>query len=456
MSNRSAIHLALVFVAATLPVAEAARPSDEARFELNGEKIDEQTFHAFVGAEYRDSRDASAIFQSLYRERVIEAEARRLGVDVAPAEIDQRLSGIERQTVVESGGAKDLDAVLAETGVSRREFRLVLERSLLLEKIARHGYGNPDGEVSDAKVTLWLQDRMKRAVIETRRLPSGVVARVDGEPITVAEFGRRYATQFPAGSERLRRLETECLRAEIARQAAQREGIEIDRPAVDAAVAERERALRARPGFGDTTLDEFLQKTGSSVAVLREKPSFLTQLRLDRLVTEVHHPGPELYFFYRSRIEEFDRLYGETVDLSVILLKAGEPGATQAGFAPRRVEDASAELSALRRRIEQGRHVFASIAQTRSDHPTAQAGGAIGWVGAAHEEFGPLASVALEADEDASLLGPIRHGEGVWLIEIHGRRPPPRYAGMIREIRRHAALRLLDGIARQAHVVRGP
>lgn len=447
-----ALLLMLPLVAA-VPAAAAAGAEglpDGVAFRLDGRDLPAEAFHEFVGAEYRGAPTARALLESVAQEVIIDLEARRRGLSVAPSELDARIRRLDEQTRRESGGG--LDAVLRDQGVSEEEFRLMMRRSLLLEKVVREEFGGE--EITDAKATIWLQDRMKRATVATDGLAPHLVARVDGEPVTTAEFGRRLLARHPAGDPERRRMENEYLRVELATRFAGELGVTLRDQDVADALAARERRLRAQPGFADVSLDTFLRKTGSTAAELAARPSFRAQVLLRRVIDEVLYPGPTLYWLYRSHQASFDKTYGRSARIATVFLQAGAGGAAKAGFVRRTFEDAEAELNALRKRFEDGRAQFATVAAARSEHESAKAGGELGWVNEASGDLAALAQAALASESDAEYVGPVRAADGVHLLRVTARRPAPGYAELEEAIRRHAIQLLIDARARRSRVER--
>lgn len=433
------------------PVVDAAAqlPAGVA-FRLDGLDLPESEFHAFVGAEYRSTPKARALMESIAQEVIIDAEARRRGLQVTTTELEARIRRLDAETRRTSGGTRDLDAVLRDQGVNEAEFRLLMRKSLALEMVVREEFKG--AAVNDAKITVWLQDRMKRARTITDGLSANLIARVDGEPVTTIEFGERLLAQYSAGDPERRKMENEYLKVELATRFAAARGITLSEHDVELAMAERERALQSRPGFEAVSLDTFLHKTGSSASELAARPSFRVQVLLRRLIDEVLFPGPEIYWLYQSRKPAFDSTYGRSADLSTIFLKAGASGATKAGFVEKTFAEAETELESLLRRFESGKADFHRVAAARSEHESAKQGGALGWINEASGDFSELAQAALATD--AEYIGPIHTADGVHVIRVHGRRPAPEFLELQEAVRRHGIQLLLDARTRRAQVVR--
>jgi hypothetical protein len=426
---------------------------------LNGERLLLADFHAFVGFEYRRDGKFEADRQALFQEIAIRRDAERRHLVVSPAQLDQRYAILDNRARQEQ--RRGLDTILAEQGVPLERFREGLEAALLLEQMVRDDFDlGGDAEPPEDKLEVWLQDRMARAKVVRTELPPHLMAIVDGVEVTLEEYGERLLLGMGKNSPTRRGVETAFLEAHAVRQYAEARGIVVDAEIIDAEIEARERKMRERPGMADVELEDVLAETGSTIDQLRRSLRFTTRLRLERLVDEIAFPGADLWLFYRSHRESFDRLYGEQVDLAAIFKKAGQPSAEQAGFVPRTFDEAMQELEELKARIESGTFGFEAAARSRSDDAfSGQRGGRLGVIGPATPGRGALAAQVLAARRagvlpESGLLGPLRMEDGVYLVKSLGFVPGRDFQSLLPEIRKHAMNELLRAIAAAAVVER--
>ena len=418
---------------------------------LDGQPLAQSQFHAYVGREFRFEARAVELLQLMIQQRVILGEAERQSLSVDDKELELRLEALDRETSLQTEGAKNLQAVLAEQGITREEFLPSLRVSLLAEKLVRQEFDIPDRQaVPYEKTHLWIEDRLQHAVIQTAGLPPEILVQVNGRPLDEVEFGQRYL--LDQKGRQVKWLE-DFIDSEVIRQAARRQGLELGSKDVEAGIRQRERKVLEDPRYGGATLDELLQKTRRSLSWLKSSREFQTQVLLERMVRE-EYPNDGLEGYYRDHLEEFDKLYGPSVHIRAILLKAGHEGAFAQGFVPRLYDDAEAELLALRDRIVAGQATLVELAQQRSEHPSRQAGGDLGFVSASHPKLSELARAGLEAQRLNEPLGPVRTAEGVYLFEVLKLREKPQYAQLIDKVLAQAAADLFEKLKSQMHIVR--
>ncbi len=161
------------------------------------------------------SSSATGVFQILIEEMVVMQEADRLGIRVTTEDYDRRYAQIDKQVRDQSGGERSLADVIGEQKLSGPEFRARLEDVIRKERIAGHptylGAALPKDEAARiAQVEVVIKQILKKAVVERTGLPAGVVARVNGVPMTVAAYGAALRSRL-AESEIRRILQETCL-----------------------------------------------------------------------------------------------------------------------------------------------------------------------------------------------------------------------------------------------------
>lgn len=450
----------LAFLAACA-LASPAVAAGEVFARIGEVEVPAADFHRFVGYEHRNDESAQDELTSLLQEVVIEHAASRAGVVAAADAISARYRQLDAESRKTTG--KGLDAVLAEREVDRGEFMRRLGKTLLVEALARREFELDAGEdVPAEKTNLWLQDRMAKAAIERTPLDPGQVARVDGEPVTLERFGERFLRSLPPASAKRKAMEQQFLETQVVHLEAKERGIELADAELDAELKEREREMRRKPGLEDVDLATVLARSGSSVTLLKQSLRLRTKLLLTRLVREVEFPGPELYLFYRSHQVEFDRLYGEQVELSSIELRAGRAGATSTGFLKRDFATAMADLASLKAEIARGDVTFEKAAFAHSEGSTARQGGAIGLVGAAppgtpaSDDLATIVLAARDRGEVAAggLIGPLQCSDAARLLRVERFVAKRSFEQLRPEIEKHAATELLRQWMARAVVVR--
>jgi len=158
---------------------------------------------------------ATGVFQILIEEMVVRQEADRLGIRVSTEDYDRRYAQIDKQVRDQSGGERSLADVIREKRMTGPEFRARLEDVIRKERIAGHptylGDALPKDEAARvAQVEVVIKQILKRAVVEREGLPAGVVAKVNGEPMTVAAYGASLHARL-AESEIRRIVQETCL-----------------------------------------------------------------------------------------------------------------------------------------------------------------------------------------------------------------------------------------------------
>lgn len=417
---------------------------------VDGRPIESAELDAFIGNEYRFEPRARELLDLMIQQRIIELDARRRGVEVQQDQLEQRLRTLEAETTRRTDGQQDLRAVFEEHGVARDEFLNALRTTLLAESLARLEFDIPVGtEVPYEKTNLWIQDRLARSTVRRHDLAMNEVARVDGEPITCAELGARYLAD-----QKARRGEwlAELIDYQVVLNAARKRRVEPDQETIQEALRQRDERVRSDPRYAGATLQELLERSGRSLDWFQNSMRFRGQVLIEQLV-ELEYPGDRLEQYHRDRIEEFDRLFGPAVRLRAMFLRAGHEGAFSQRFVPRLYADAEAELEAIKQRIDGHEARLEDIVTNRSEHPSRDKAGDLGFIRESHASLGPLARAALEQtdrDHPDAVLGPIRTAEGVFLIREIGRQPKPGFAEIRAEVREHAARTLFDSLKAEA------
>jgi hypothetical protein len=195
------------------------------------------------------------ILRQMIQERVVQQEATRLGVSVTEDEVRSAYDTLDRQVKDRTNGAKNLrDIVQREQKTSMQEFVNALRHELLKTKVAGHerylGATLPkDPQQRIAQAEIVMGRLMDAAQVEygwsnalqdsPADLGPGVVARVNGQPIQVQEYGEQLMLRLP--SDQVRDVIVEECKAVLT------ESVALSVEQMDAVIAkERERWNRFR------------------------------------------------------------------------------------------------------------------------------------------------------------------------------------------------------------------
>jgi len=151
----------------------------------------------------------------MVEERAVAQEGKRLGVAVTDAEVTAAFDALDREVRTKTGGHKNLRQVIEqEQKVPLQEFLDNLRHQLVKEKVAGHpanlGRTLPkDPEARIAQTEVVIGEVMKRAKVEygwktalqETPTPMGpeVVASVNGESITMQQYGEQLLRRLPPG-----------------------------------------------------------------------------------------------------------------------------------------------------------------------------------------------------------------------------------------------------------------
>lgn len=436
-----------------LPVAQTA---DSGVFRtLNGEPLALADFHRYVGFEHRNDPKFEEEREALVQERLVRREAKRRNLSVTRQQLEARYEALDREA--RKTNKDGLGAILAAEQIDRSEFVSRLEIAVLLERIVREEFDLDADEVPEEKQNIWLQDQRARSTVQVEGIGEDELLRVDGEPISLVDYGKLLVERLTKTSALRRNLEQQFIEVHAVRQYAVAHGVTLDEAAIDQAIAEREKAVKAKPGMAEYDLATVLAETGSSIAQLKASQRFRTRLLLERLVDLPGAPGADLERFYAEHRPAFDRLYGEQPIVSTVFLKAGAKGAAKIGFVDRTLDEASRELSDARARIEKGEGTFEDAAKGLSQLGNAKSGGLVGAISPADKDLGDIATTVLDQYRRGEvkvggLIGPLPSATGVHLLKLNGIKPGKDFEELKPEIRKHAMNELLRSIMEKAKV----
>jgi parvulin-like peptidyl-prolyl isomerase len=266
----------------------------------------------------------------------------------------------------------------------------------------------PGRRVAPAWAVLALCGAASLAPAEARAGEAGIVARVDGEPVTRAELKRAVAdpvtlrrAQRLLGVERPEPGAVEALalrqvvRLRLLLQEARRRGIEISERELDAEIASLRRRFADLRGFGAWMQEQELDDR-SLFDVVRDD---LTADRVrSALVRDVTVAEAEVRRYYEAHAQEFGRT---EVRLQLIAVEG---------------EVAAQEIVAA---LEGGAD-FGRLARERSRGLRAARGGDTGWI--VEEALAPPLRETVAASRPGQIRGPLRRGSDLLVARLQGRR----------------------------------
>ncbi len=186
-----------------------------------------QGFHrALVKHSERDLKEtksgARAVLEQMIEERAVLLWCRANNVRIAKADVDARLQKFDREIRRHSGGQRTLRDEIKRRGNTEHEIRQQLVHELRKQAYANHKLGGtmPKDEharIHQTKVVIAeLRNKLTKVEyglpmrdVESVTLPKDVVCRVNGDPITVAQFGKQLAIRLPSNEIR-EILDREC------------------------------------------------------------------------------------------------------------------------------------------------------------------------------------------------------------------------------------------------------
>ena len=168
------------------------------------------------------------VLEQLIEEKMVQLECQRLGIVVTERDVQKQWDDWNRRLRINSNGERTLKDMIRENGTSQQEFRVQMAHILRKERIASHpeNLGNllPKNETARlAQIGIVIKKLRERTKVEygvwtvehvnqgqrPAKLAPGVVATVNGQPITESEFGRALVLRL-SGDEVREYLEREC------------------------------------------------------------------------------------------------------------------------------------------------------------------------------------------------------------------------------------------------------
>lgn len=388
-----------------------------------------------------------AALRQLLEVRLIDLLGAERGIEVSAADLAARFAELDADAR-KSGQTDGLDGFLAESGVSKEQFREYLRLAIVHERLTREALGLPAGtEVTAEQQSEWLEGELERRGYEEQPFPytEGVVARSGALTITRNEYINHVRNQ----------IETEVLRETcymmLLERAVRRrlpdlsdEGVAR---ALDEELARRRVEAGEDPRYQGVSYEQLLEAKGLSLEALRRDPA-IRSAALAHLFVDRAHDEEKLRQVYETERDFFDGLFGEGVALSAIMLNATE---RPNELLRRTFEDADARLREVKRQIESPADFERLAREVSDDRATRERGGALGVITRGNVQLpeavrGPVFEhlAANPGDVSGAILGPFRLQGGSVLVMLGERRPAPTWEGMREHVHRELRRRFLE------------
>ena len=316
------------------------------------------------------AEEGRSALRELLELRTLEELAAERKIEVSPKQLEARWNQLEAE-VRASGQAASLDEYLETNRVERETFREYLELAIVHEMLAREALGIPDdAPITGEQQSMWLQGLLaeREYTEEPHPYAEGIVARSGTLTISREELASQLIQKL---SDEL--LEEACYQLLLEKCVLSRmpdlspEAIEA---AVEAEIDKRRAEAEANPDYKGLGYEALLGAQGLTLDGVRRDPAIrvaaLSQFWLERAHTE-----EDLKEAYQAEQALYDGLFGEGVEVNVLLLKAAR---FKNELNPRTFEDADSELAELRSRM-QGMEDFQRLVRVHSEDPLSRENG---------------------------------------------------------------------------------
>lgn len=396
-----------------------------------------------------DSERGNDILDQLVEDRLVHAEAERVGESVTDAEARAYMAQVDRTIREQTGGAKGLVDVFKEEGSNETEFLKIAREYLLRQKLARRTFGSKPGEeIPERRIKLWVRTLQKRAERESREPAAGELRVVGEHAITRTDFARALRERLP--DEVLQSVLDEMIFEVVARRELDREGIEVTEAQVDEEIERLRERFRDDPRVAgtDVKFDDFLKKTrGFGVAELRTDPTFRARIGVKQLLARDLDEDD-----LRSHWERNRDSYGERALVRFAYFPAGSSG----HFAEKMPSFQEAYERALKARVavydlagkydpeKAGKPAAEALTEVAKqfegdERRRATAGDPTAWTRGSVAGHEALEEAAFDG-RIGEIQGPVRTDIGYYLLVVEERRPAPTY-DEIRDVLREHVIR---------------
>jgi len=386
---------------------------------------------------------------------VLSALAEESQVSVPAKQFKARWNQLESELRA-SGEAGSMAEYLEANRVDIEVFRKYLELAIVHETLARRALGlQPDAAITAEQQSMWLEGEINARGFSEEAHPysAGIVAHCGDLEITRDQLASQLVQKL---SDEV--LEEACYQVLLEKCVLARmpdlspAGIAAT---VDAELGRRRIAAEANPKYKGLKYEALLGAQGLTLDSVRHDPA-IRVAALSQLWLERSHTDADLRDVYEGDRAYFDGLFGEGVEVHILLLKAAR---YKNELNPRTFDDADSELKemgATSKNVED----FMRLVRLHSEDPgSRENGGLVGVVTRSTplvpEQIRNAAFSALDrtTDEvDGQVLGPVHVQGASALLCLGRRRRAPLWEGMKKYVETETRRRFLEERLLQSEV----
>ncbi|MFT5052490.1 MAG: hypothetical protein ACI8QZ_003924 [Chlamydiales bacterium] len=464
MTSRPRVSYFLPLLAAAIPAfgaASAAPPGslplqDSAQFEAlgttvaavgRGQSVSFVELKDLLIWRFAQGQEGRSALREVLELQVLGALAEKSDVQIPEKVLRARWNELDSE-VRAAGEAESMADYLAANRVQIDTFRHYLELAIVHETLARRGLGLPaDAPITSEQQSMWLEGEINNLgyTEELHPYAAGIVAHCGPLDITRDQFAAQLVQKL---SDEV--LNEACFQLLLEKCVLERmpdlsaDGIAAT---VEAEIGRRRVAAEANPKYDGLKYEALLGAQGLTLDSVRHDPA-IRVAALSRLWLERSHSDDALRDVYAGDRPYFDGLFGEGVEIYVLLLKAAR---YKNELNPRTFDEADVELTELGDRAR-GVEDFMRIVKLHSEDPISREnGGRLGVVTRATplvpEQIRNAAFKLLDSSADevtGQVLGPIHVQGASAMLCLGQRRRAPLWANMKDFVETETRRRFLD------------
>lgn len=299
---------------------------------------------------FEQGSSALGVFQFLVEWMVVLQEAQKLGIRVTTEDYDREYAKQDDAVRAQFRGEKTLADLIREQEMAPQVFRERIEDWIRKERIAERKIPAlaKDPRARVAQVEVVIADSIKKAIIEKDGLPVGLVAKVNGEPVTVAKYGNELRVRL-AKSEIQRHLGEICITMLIEQEGLPFTSSDVDRELeFDRPMWERMRTEALTAEKRELPFDGFIQlRYNASTDELHKSPYRRGIFALRRRIREGLGEDDVLKAWTRNS----QTTYGPSIVVTDILVSFEIPNAVSQPTKRRTIEEARRIMADFARRL---------------------------------------------------------------------------------------------------------
>lgn len=383
---------------------------------VNGHEIPYARFYERLLEDWKDKEEGKKLLEQIVENRLVEQVMEKRKIQVEAGEIAEKFRKLREEYREKSGEEKSFEDFLKELDVSEEEFRAQVSLLIGAEKAARQDFQIPPAEeIPAVKLRIWLASLREKAAVEIDKeeFPDGVVAVVNGAPVTVKEMGEELIKRIPAS-----RLETALeglVGVTLLGLEAGKRGIEITERDIETQLKLQERRYLESVQYMNLKVpfEEYLKLRGETLESFKTGDLFRgTVLRRKLSLSQAGSKEIEEYF------QDHLSRYGPRVRLSHIFLRANRPGSESFFGNGKKPEDLERMKEKILAAFKEGKS-FEEVAREFSDDVrTKYAGGELGYVTKEERGLGEEILNAAFQMKVGERSGFLRSPQGLHIIKV--------------------------------------